>query len=80
MAFSFAFSNDDVGSDDETAIVPPSAASARSPAASQVPVRCHKLDDLVGKTNHQAFCQGFGEFSLGLRPNKATGSEKVLLR
>lgn len=55
MAFSFGFS-DDVGSDDDMDVVPVSAAPTRSPAVSQVPVRGHKLDDLVGKKKHQASC------------------------
>lgn len=52
MAFSFGFS-EDIGSDDDSPVVPVPATvhSVPSPVAtSQVPVRSHTLDDLVGKT------------------------------
>lgn len=57
MAFSFGFS-EDIGIDDDSPVVPVPATvhSVPSPVAtSQVPVRSHTLDDLVGKTkkNHQ---------------------------
>lgn len=51
MAFSFGFS-EDIGSDDDSPVVPVPATvhSVPSPVAtSQVPVRSHTLDDLVGK-------------------------------
>lgn len=52
MAFSFGFS-EDIASDDDSPVVPVPATvhSVPSPVAtSQVPVRSHTLDDLVGKT------------------------------
>lgn len=55
MAFSFGFS-EDIGSDDDSPVVPVSATvhSVPSPVAtSQVPVRSHTLDDLVGKTRKE---------------------------
>lgn len=55
MAFSFGFS-EDIGSDDDSSVVPVPATvhSVPSPVAtSQVPVRSHTLDDLVGKTRKE---------------------------
>lgn len=55
MAFSFGFS-EDIGSDDDSPVVPVPATvhSVPSPVAtSQVPVRSHTLDDLVGKTRKE---------------------------
>lgn len=56
MAFSFGFS-EDIGSDDDSPVVPVPATvhSVPSPVAtSQVPVRSHTLDDLVGKTKKKS--------------------------
>lgn len=56
MAFSFGFS-EDIGSDDDSSVVPLPATvhSVPSPVAtSQVPVRSHTLDDLVGKTKKKS--------------------------
>lgn len=55
MAFAFGFS-EDIGSDDDSPVVPVPATvhSVPSPVAtSQVPVRSHTLDDLVGKTRKE---------------------------
>lgn len=51
MAFSFGFTTDDVGSDDESKPQAASIAKQQTPSVDhQVPVCSHKLDDLVGKT------------------------------
>ena len=79
MAFSFGFTND-VGSDDDMDVAPVSAAPTRSPVVSQVPVRDHKLDDLVGKKNHQTSYQGCRTAFPELVPAKAASSEMGPLR
>lgn len=49
MAFSFGFS-EDVGSDNEDAAQVAPIAKQSAAIGHQVPVRAHKLDDLVGKS------------------------------